>query len=85
MPSLTSRTSPVMKAMIASGPHRTPEMRESRVPPWRSSYTVHGMPHTHVSSARLTASGFTNLPEEWWHYTLDGQPYPDTYFDTVIG
>jgi len=33
----------------------------------------------------MTPSGFTNLPEEWWHYTLDGEPYPDTYFDTVIG
>lgn len=33
----------------------------------------------------MTAAGFTNLPEEWWHYTLDDEPYPDTYFDTPIG
>ena len=32
----------------------------------------------------MTDAGFTNLPEEWWHYTLDDEPYPDTYFDTPI-
>ncbi len=24
--------------------------------------------------------GFRPLPEEWWHFTLDNEPYPDTYF-----
>lgn len=24
--------------------------------------------------------GFDPLPEEWWHFTLKDQPYPDTYF-----
>lgn len=28
--------------------------------------------------------GFRNLPEEWWHFTLKHEPYPDTYFDFVI-
>ncbi len=32
----------------------------------------------------MTAAGFTNLPEEWWHYTLNDEPYPDTYFDAPI-
>ena len=32
----------------------------------------------------MTEAGFTNLPEEWWHYTLDDEPYPDTYFNTPI-
>lgn len=32
----------------------------------------------------MTAAGFTNLPEEWWHYTLNDEPYPDTYFDEPI-
>jgi D-alanyl-D-alanine dipeptidase len=32
----------------------------------------------------MTAAGFTNLPEEWWHYTLADEPYPDTYFDVPI-
>ncbi len=25
--------------------------------------------------------GFKPLAEEWWHYTLSNEPYPDTYFD----
>lgn len=33
----------------------------------------------------MVDEGFTNLPEEWWHYTLDDEPYPDTYFDAPIG
>jgi zinc D-Ala-D-Ala dipeptidase len=32
----------------------------------------------------MTAAGFTNLPEEWWHYMLTDEPYPDTYFDVPI-
>ena len=24
--------------------------------------------------------GFRPLPEEWWHFTLENEPYPDTYF-----
>lgn len=27
--------------------------------------------------------GFKEYPEEWWHYTLANEPYPDTYFDFV--
>lgn len=25
--------------------------------------------------------GFTGVVEEWWHYTLANEPYPNTYFD----
>jgi D-alanyl-D-alanine dipeptidase len=28
--------------------------------------------------------GFRNFEKEWWHYTLNNEPYPDTYFDFVI-
>jgi D-alanyl-D-alanine dipeptidase len=28
--------------------------------------------------------GFRNFDKEWWHYTLNNEPYPDTYFDFVI-
>ncbi len=24
--------------------------------------------------------GFEPLDEEWWHFTLKNEPYPDTYF-----
>jgi D-alanyl-D-alanine dipeptidase len=32
----------------------------------------------------MEAQGFTNLPEEWWHYTLNAETFPDTYFDFPI-
>lgn len=32
----------------------------------------------------MTHAGFKNLPEEWWHYTLIDEPFPNTYFDVPI-
>lgn len=32
----------------------------------------------------MTACGFGSYDCEWWHYTLVGEPYPDTYFDFAI-
>lgn len=29
----------------------------------------------------MTAKGFVPYAQEWWHFTLSGEPYPDTYFD----
>ena len=28
--------------------------------------------------------GFRNYDKEWWHFTLNNEPYPDTYFNFVI-
>jgi D-alanyl-D-alanine dipeptidase len=28
--------------------------------------------------------GFAPYPEEWWHYTLKNEPFPDTYFDFPV-
>lgn len=28
--------------------------------------------------------GFANLPEEWWHFTLKNEPFPQTYFDFPV-
>lgn len=32
----------------------------------------------------LDRHGFAPYAEEWWHYTLRDEPFPDTYFDFVI-
>lgn len=32
----------------------------------------------------MEACGFSAYEREWWHYTLDDEPYPDTYFDFPI-
>ncbi|QWF78961.1 D-Ala-D-Ala dipeptidase VanX [Amycolatopsis sp. CA-230715] len=28
--------------------------------------------------------GFRSYDREWWHYTLEDEPYPDTYFDFAV-
>jgi D-alanyl-D-alanine dipeptidase len=32
----------------------------------------------------MEAAGFVNYENEWWHYTLDDEPFPDTYFDFPV-
>lgn len=32
----------------------------------------------------MTKHGFINFDQEWWHYTLAGEPFPDTYFDFPV-
>ncbi len=32
----------------------------------------------------MTAHGFKSMSTEWWHFTLENEPYPDTYFDFPV-
>ena len=32
----------------------------------------------------MSKHGFAGLEEEWWHFTLFDEPYPDTYFDFPV-
>lgn len=32
----------------------------------------------------MIANGFRPLKEEWWHFTLNQEPYPDSYFDFLV-
>ena len=32
----------------------------------------------------MMANGFKPMAEEWWHFSLENEPYPDTYFDFPI-
>jgi D-alanyl-D-alanine dipeptidase len=32
----------------------------------------------------MARHGFKNYEKEWWHYTLENEPYPDTVFDFPI-
>ncbi|MFA6036784.1 MAG: M15 family metallopeptidase [Legionellales bacterium] len=29
----------------------------------------------------MAQAGFDHYPEEWWHFTLKNEPFPETYFD----
>ncbi|MAP95354.1 MAG: peptidase M15 [Ponticaulis sp.] len=32
----------------------------------------------------MLSNGFRGIKEEWWHFTLNNEPYPDTYFDFPV-
>lgn len=32
----------------------------------------------------MSKHGFRNYPQEWWHFTLRGEPFKNQYFDFVI-
>jgi D-alanyl-D-alanine dipeptidase len=32
----------------------------------------------------MAARGFENFPLEWWHYTIQFEPYPDDYWDVPV-
>jgi D-alanyl-D-alanine dipeptidase len=40
--------------------------------------------HRDLLRSTLADVGFRNLPEEWWHFTLNNEPFPDTYFDFPV-
>jgi D-alanyl-D-alanine dipeptidase len=35
--------------------------------------------------ATMAAHGFKDYSPEWWHFTLENEPYPETIFDFPIG
>lgn len=32
----------------------------------------------------MTKYGFKTYPQEWWHFTLENEPYPNTFFDFEV-
>lgn len=32
----------------------------------------------------MARAGFKPLTQEWWHFTLAGEPFPDSYFDVPV-
>ena len=45
-------------------------------------------PEQHANRMMLAAAmrrgGFRGYDKEWWHFTLRGEPFPDTYFDFPV-
>jgi D-alanyl-D-alanine dipeptidase len=54
-----------------------------------SHHGAQGIAQTEASNRQnlrsiMEESGFTSYECEWWHYTLEREPFPDTYFDFHI-
>jgi len=32
----------------------------------------------------MVAHKFLPYDKEWWHFSLNNEPYPDTYFDFIV-
>lgn len=53
---------------------------------WPSDQTVNAAARAHRMLLQdvMLANGFKPLTEEWWHFTLKDEPYPETYFDFEV-
>ena len=40
--------------------------------------------HRLLLKTLMDKHGFKNYDQEWWHFTLRNEPYPDTYFDFPV-
>ncbi len=46
--------------------------------------TPHQKANRHRLATAMEQAGFAPFEMEWWHFTLRGEPHPDTYFDIPI-
>jgi zinc D-Ala-D-Ala dipeptidase len=53
---------------------------------WTADPTVGAEPHANrmLLANTMRRRGFYGYFREWWHFTLRGEPFPDTYFDFVV-
>jgi D-alanyl-D-alanine dipeptidase len=53
---------------------------------WPSAATVTAEQHANrmVLAAAMRRHGFRAYDREWWHFTLRGEPFPETYFDFPV-
>jgi D-alanyl-D-alanine dipeptidase len=53
---------------------------------WGASNEVTPIQSTNRELLRLSMvqHGFLSLPQEWWHFRLNDEPFPDTYFDFEV-
>ncbi len=53
---------------------------------WFGSLSVSPSQRAHrmLLQTLMIRHGFEPLPEEWWHFKLKDEPFPDQYFDFVV-
>lgn len=55
-------------------------------PSWPTSLAVspESRAHRMLLQVLMVRHGFEPIAEEWWHFTLKNEPFPDTYFDFPV-
>ena len=53
---------------------------------WTADTSIAAEQHANrmVLAAAMRRHGFRGYDKEWWHFTLRGEPFPETYFDFPI-
>jgi zinc D-Ala-D-Ala dipeptidase len=53
---------------------------------WTADPTVGAQAHANrmLLAAAMRRHGFYGYWKEWWHFTLRGEPFPNTYFNFVV-
>jgi D-alanyl-D-alanine dipeptidase len=53
---------------------------------WTADPTVTAEQHANrmLLADAMRRRGFRGYDKEWWHFTLRGEPFPDTYFDFPV-
>jgi D-alanyl-D-alanine dipeptidase len=53
---------------------------------WTADPTVGAEAHKNrmLLAAAMHRHGFRGYDKEWWHFTLRGEPFPDTYFNFAV-
>jgi D-alanyl-D-alanine dipeptidase len=49
-----------------------------------SAITVQQRANRMLLQSVMAKHGFRNYLKEWWHFTLRGEPFPETYFDFKV-
>jgi zinc D-Ala-D-Ala dipeptidase len=52
--------------------------------PSDTSVSAEAQANRRALSEAMAAHGFRPLREEWWHFTLDVEPFPETFFDFPV-
>ena len=42
------------------------------------------MANRNIIKITMRRNGFEPYSEKWWHYTLENEPFPNTYFDFPV-
>ena len=53
-------------------------------PDYTETLTQEQIDNRMILREAMVNNGFRPLPEEWWHFTLENEPYPETYFDFPV-